>query len=145
MVAIYLLPFAMLFAVTRVQAATYPATSCNESDVQAAYATEQASAQDGDIIAIPHGNCTWSSMWTLSPTNSLTFQGAGAETPSTSCTFTPGTPCTTTSGSDQTVITDGTSGGNIMLNVAVAANKTFRITGVEYFFPSTNTNTGTNW
>ena len=123
---------------------TYTAASCNESDVQSIYSTEQARAEDGDIISIPAGTCTWSSTWTFSPTNSLTFQGTGAETPSTSCTFTPGTPCTTTSGSDQTVITDGTSGGNIMLNVTVAAGKTLRITGVEYYFPSSNTNNGSN-
>jgi hypothetical protein len=109
---------------------TYPAASCSEANVQAAYATEQASAVDGDIITIPAGTCTWSSLWNPSPTNTLTFQGAGATTPASSCTFTPGTACSTTSGSDQTILVDGTSGTGMWI-VNIAANKTLRITGVE--------------
>ena len=139
---------AVAFSCQLGRAATYTAASCNESDVQAAYRAEQASAQDGDIIAIPAGGsggtCTWSTQWVLSPTNSLTIQGAGALIPSTSCTFTPGSACTTTSGSDLTTITDGTSSGHILLSVTIATNKTFRITGIHYYFPSSNTNTGTN-
>jgi hypothetical protein len=137
---------ALLFSalVTVSAQSTYPAASCSESAVQSAYATEQASAVDGDIITIPAGTCTWSTTWTFHPTNSVTFQGAGAETPSTSCTFAPGSACTTTSGTDETVIQDGTSGGNGMLNVTISANKTLRITQVEYYFPSSNPNTGTN-
>lgn len=114
---------------------TYTASSCSESNVQSCYTTEQASALDGDIIAIPAGTCTWSSLWSPSPTHTLTFQGAGAETPSTSCTFNPSSPCTTTSGTDQTVIQDGTS-GTCLLEPTIAANKTLRITGIEYLTPS---------
>jgi hypothetical protein len=123
---------------------TYNAATCNLTDVQSAYTTEQASAVDGDIIAIPSGTCTWSSTWTFSPTNTLTIQGAGAMIPSSSCTFAPGSACTTTQGSDLTVITDGTSSGNRMVQVTIASNKTFRWTASEYNFPNTNTNTGTD-
>lgn len=124
--------------------ATYPAASCSEANVQTAYATEQASAVDGDIITIPAGTCTWSSTWTFSPTKTLTIQGAGAIIPSSSCTFAPGSACTTTQGSDLTVIIDGTSGGNRLLQVTIASNKIFRITALEYNFPQTNPNTGTD-
>jgi hypothetical protein len=132
---VLLLMFLFSALVTASAQSTYPATTCSESAVQSAYAKEQASAVDGDIITIPAGTCTWSSLWSPSPTNTLTFQGAGAMTPATSCTFTPGTACTTTSGSDQTVLTDGTSGTG-MWYITIAANKTVRITGVEYITPS---------
>ena len=123
---------------------TYNAASCNESAVQAAYNTEQLSHVDGDIIVIPAGTCTWTTTLTISPPNSLTLQGAGALIPSTSCTFDPGSACTTTSGSDLTVITDGTSAPNRLVQVTIASGKTFRLTGIEYNFPQTNTNTGTD-
>jgi hypothetical protein len=132
---VLLLMFLFSALVTASAQSTYPATTCSESAVQSAYAKEQASAVDGDIITIPAGNCTWTSVWNLSPTHTLTFQGAGAMTPSTSCTFTPGTACTTTSGSDQTELVDGTSGSG-MWYFTLAANKTLRITGVEYNTPS---------
>src|SRR5437660_9807901 len=76
-----LLSFALLlsapFSVTA-HAATYTAASCNESAVQAAYNTEQASAANGDIIAIPAGTCIWTTALTITPSNTLTIQGAGA-------------------------------------------------------------------
>jgi hypothetical protein len=127
-----------------VPAATYTAASCNESDVQAAYTTEQASAQDGDIIAIPAGTCTWTTTLALgSPTNSLTIQGAGALVPSTSCTFAPGSACLTTSGSDQTVLVDDVAS---MLTVTIPGGKTFRITGLEVDLPNGNpTNASGAW
>src|SRR5215470_12288620 len=55
------------FFATELSAATYPAASCSESDVQAAYNTEHASAADGDVISIPAGTCTWTSTLILSP------------------------------------------------------------------------------
>jgi hypothetical protein len=100
-------------------AATYPAASCNESDVQAAYNTEQASAADGDIISIPAGTCTWTVALTISPANSLTFQGAGA------VSATSGGASVT--GSDQTIINTDV---DPWFTITTAANKTYRITGL---------------
>jgi hypothetical protein len=103
-------------------ATTYPAASCNESDVQAAYNSEQVSPADGDIITIPAGTCTWTSLWTLSPTNSITFKGAGAESATNGGASTTGT--------DQTVLTvDGDSNGSYM-HLTTAAGKTYEITGL---------------
>src|SRR6516225_1805715 len=82
-------------------AATYPAASCNESDVQAAYKTEQTTPADGDIISIPSGTCTWTTALNVSPANSLTFQGAGA------VSATQGGASTT--GTDNTIINDDAS------------------------------------
>lgn len=123
---------------------TYTAASVAETDVQACYTLEQVSPLDGDIISIPAGSATWSSQWTFSPNKTLTFQGAGAVIPSSSCTFAPGSACTTTQGTDLTIITDGTSGGNRMFIATIASNKTFRWTGIEYIFPNSNTNKGTD-
>ena len=101
--------------------ANYDAASCSLSAVQSAYATEQASKADGDIIAIP--NCTsttWSSSWTISPTNTLTFQGNTTVTGSCS----PGGSCTPT---DSTIIALGNA---VQFTVNVASGKTFRLTGM---------------
>lgn len=138
---VFLITLIFGLAVSARAQSTYPAASCNEADVQSAFTTEQASAVDGDIITIPAGTCTWNSLWNLSPTHTLTFQGAGALTPSTSCTFTPGSACTTTSGSDQTVLVNGTLSSG-MINVTMPANKTIRITGVEYSFASGGSESG---
>src|SRR6516225_6521372 len=100
-------------------AATYPAASCNESDVQAAYNTEQATPADGDIIAIPAGTCTWTTTLNISPANSLTIQGAGAISATSGGSSTIGT--------DNTIINDDASA---WLNVTTASGKTYRITGL---------------
>lgn len=50
---------------------TYTANSCSLSDVTAAYNTASA----GDVVAIPAGNCTWSSNLTID--KAITIQGAG--------------------------------------------------------------------
>lgn len=110
-----------LFA-TALKGATYTAASCNESDVQAAYAAEQASAQDGDIIVIPAGNCTWTSYWSISPANSITFQGAGAES------ATAGGASTT--GTDQTILNVS---ADPYLQITTSANKAYRITGLAFY------------
>jgi len=86
--------------------------------VQAAYATEQASKVDGDIIAVPScGTTTWSSSWSISPTNSLTIQGNST----TSGTCAPGGSCTAT---DNTNIALSST-----FSVTTAAGKSFRFTG----------------
>ena len=104
---------------TELSATTYPAASCNESDVQAAYTTEQLTPADGDIITIPAGSCTWSSGLSISPSNSLTIQGAGAKS------ATDGGASTT--GSDLTIITHTVG----WFRVTTAAGKSFRFTGVN--------------
>jgi hypothetical protein len=54
--------------------ATVNAASCSLTDVQNAI----ASAQDGDTVAVPAGNCTWSGNLTLS--KGIHLRGAGAAT-----------------------------------------------------------------
>jgi len=114
---------------TELSATTYPAASCNESDVQAAYTAEQASKQDGDIISIPDCHLSpgiWNSYWTISPTNSLTFQGAGA------MSATSGGASST--GTDLTIIYITTPNVGIM-TLTTSANKSYRITGINFRFP----------
>lgn len=124
-------------------AATYTATSCNQyknaagtsgtfaspdpGSVMGTYATEQASAVDGDIISIPSGNCNWDTFWAFSPTNSLTFQGAGAKSATSGGASTTGT--------DQTIINNTTSNGSLIA-FTTAANKSYRITGIAFDQPS---------
>jgi hypothetical protein len=116
----------LLGAALTLSAATYTAASCSESDVQAAYNTEQATAVDGDIIAVPSCTAAWMSPWSISPTNSLTF--FGQTTTSGSCA--PGGSCTA---SDNTIIVDdtphSTDGDTAMISVTTASGKSFRFTG----------------
>jgi hypothetical protein len=110
-----------LFARVAGAQTTYNAASCSESAVQSAYATEQGSKADGDIISIPACSATtWSSAWSISPTNSLTIQGQST----TSGTCAPGGTCTAT---DNTNITLGAS-----LTINTAAGKSFRMTGMSF-------------
>lgn len=102
--------------------AVYTAATCLEADVQAAYTTEQASKVDGDIISIPAcpGGVVWSSSWSISPTNSLTFKGAGD---------------TSQGGGDQTVIIDNVSHtptDNPTWQITTTAGKTYRLTGITF-------------
>ncbi len=53
-------------------AATITASSCSQSDVQAAVSKSVA----GDIVQIPAGNCTWSNVVTIN--KNITLKGAGA-------------------------------------------------------------------
>jgi hypothetical protein len=108
------------FAAAKAQA-NYNAASCSESSVQAAYATEQASKADGDTITIPScASTTWSSSWTISPTNSLTIQGATTVTGNCLSLAT----CAT---ADNTTIALG-NGAKLTFNVA--SGKVFRLTGL---------------
>ncbi len=102
-------------------AATYAAASCSESAVQSAYTTEQASKADGDVITIPSCSATWSSAWSISPTNSLTIQG----NTTVAGTCAPGGSCTST---DNTTIT--LSGTGTTISVNTTAGKSFRMTGL---------------
>lgn len=105
------------------QAATYTAASCNESDVQAAITSEQKAPQDGDIISIPSGTCTWTGTKGVSAsfTTSVTIQGAGAISATTGGA--------STTGSDLTVIINNLSSSSAM-GFATVAGKSFRFTGI---------------
>ena len=81
------LPLFILFLLfpIRMFAATYPAASCNQGDIQAAINM----ASDGDIVTVPAGNCTWLNATSIancgSPgitaglciPHSITLQGSG--------------------------------------------------------------------
>ena len=106
------------------RANAYTSPTCNESDVQATYNTEQASKADGDVIILPScpSGAAWSSMMSISPSNSLTIQGQ------TTCTGTPASSC-----ADNTVLIDNVShspSDNPMLQVSTMTGKSFRITGI---------------
>lgn len=102
---------------------TYTAASCNESDVQAAVTAEQASHVDGDIISIPSGTCTWTGSTGIHQyfANSVTIQGAGAESATTGGASVTGT--------DVTIITDNIS-SDADLFLQTTAGKSLRITGI---------------
>jgi hypothetical protein len=108
-----------------VQAATYTAASCNESDVRTAINNEQAHPADGDIISIPVGSCTWtgSSGISLTFNNSITIQGAGA--------ISAVTGGGSTTGSDATAITDNLGNPGIFAFTTVVG-KSLRVTGIAF-------------
>jgi len=118
---------ALLAAPGGAQGKNYTAASCNESDVQSAISAEQVSPQDGDVIVIPAGTCTWTgtSVITQTFTNSVTIQGAGAQYATTGGAGTAGT--------DQTIIIDNVnySGGPSSAFVfTTTAGKSFEWTGI---------------
>ena len=51
---------------------THTAATCSLADVTSAY----NASSDGDIVAVPSGNCTWNG--TLTVTKLITIQGAGS-------------------------------------------------------------------
>ena len=121
----WLIPLLFLWPCCAFGQATYNAAGCSLAQVQAAYATEQASKADGDIIAVPScGATTWSSSWSISPTNTLTIQGNST----TSGTCAPGGSCTAT---DNTNITFG---NGVTFSATVASGKLFRLTGFSITF-----------
>jgi hypothetical protein len=56
-------------------AATIRAASCSRSHVE----TAVFSASTGDTVVVPAGNCTWSSVLTISSMKKITLQGAGMD------------------------------------------------------------------
>jgi hypothetical protein len=114
---------------------TYTAVSCSQVAILAASVAEQVAPADGDIIAIPPGNCTWTGNTTLQTkfTKSVTIQGAGA------ISATAGGASTT--GADNTIITDHFSGGASRWLVTCASGKTCRITGIAFYEDSTSVST----
>ena len=64
----------MAAAATEAAAATIQAASCNQNHVGSAV----NSANDGDTVVVPAGNCTWSSTLTIDG-KAITLQGAGID------------------------------------------------------------------
>src|SRR5215469_9240166 len=86
--------------ITTTRAATYTATSCNRSDVNAVINGPMHTAVDGDLINIPAGTCTWTSGVTVPSGIGISIIGAGTSDP-----YNP-------SGSGQTTkIIDSATGG----------------------------------
>ena len=100
-----------LAATGNVGAATINAPSCSASDVQAAL--NKASA--GDTVAIPAGNCGWTSKVSWTAPANVTLMGAGTSV---------------TGGGDLTVITDNYGVNSPLLTINVSSNGTFRMTGI---------------
>ena len=121
----FLLLSSTFFAAQASAQTTIKAASCNVSDVAAAIG--QATA-DGDVVAIPAGDCIWTTPLQATIPNSLTVQGAGAATPQ--------------GGSDKTIIEDGvnhSTGDPAVFQVTTTAGKSFRLTGIAFYGYSGNT------
>ena len=125
--------FALAFLLVAIPSAraqsTYPAAGCSLAQVQAAFTAEQVHPANGDIITIPTCSSTWSGDLVETVTVSLTVQGN--TTISTNCAQPPtfNTACTST---DNTVITDGDTSGNpiMQFNIAGSGAIVFRMTGI---------------
>lgn len=81
-----LLLFLVFFSTISGHASTISATSCSQADVQTAI----NSAGDGDVVAVPAGNCTWATTVTP-PCNSWTLQGNGAGSTNITINYAGGT------------------------------------------------------
>jgi hypothetical protein len=128
----FLLSFLLvaLFSTSAKAQTTIQAASCSESDVSTAIAEATIT---GDTVVIPAGTCTWTSPLSTILSNSIVIQGAGAETPSTSCTFAPPTACTTTTGTDSTLIVDGSTATSQLWSITTGSSSTsFRLTGIAF-------------
>jgi hypothetical protein len=113
----------LTFYALPVKATTYPAATCNSSDVATAINAAIAAAHDGDIVSIPSGTCTWTTAVNGTFTSSVTIQGAGAISATTGGASTTGT--------DQTTIIDNISGTNHnVMSFSTTAGKSFRLTGI---------------
>jgi hypothetical protein len=114
----------------------YTAASCGRADVQAAINAHLANPQDGDIIAIPAGSCTWTGTTevTATFTRNVTIQGAGA--------ISATDRGASTTGSDVTTITDNLSSpGHSIMDFTVTSGKTLRITGFRVLQNGSSTTT----
>ncbi len=129
--ALVILVTALYAPASRAQS-TYTSAGCSQPQIQAAVNAELVAPVDGDIIAIPAGNCTWTGNTTLQTkfTKSVTVQGAGA------ISATAGGASTT--GADNTVITDHFSGSATRWLLTCAVGKTCRITGIAFHQDTTS-------
>jgi hypothetical protein len=103
----------------RIQAATYTAASCNQSDVNAVINGPTHKAVNGDIINIPGGSCIWTSGISISGVG-ISVIGAGSPNTGTG---------TVGAGTSSTFITDSINGGATPLfNVnGIPLGQTFRL------------------
>jgi hypothetical protein len=104
------------------------------SDVQTAISNENASPINGDIIAIPSGNCSWTNTSQLNAAFTVSVTIQGNTTISTNCGAPPTytSPCTAT---DNTIIKDGRgSGGSPLIGFAPngSSSQEVRITGISW-------------
>src|SRR3989344_7863713 len=86
-----------------------PAASCENKPGQTDVQNAINSAQDGYIIQVPAGSCTWTTKVTILSTKGVTLQGAGM---------------------GQTIITD--SVGGAFFTLSSGAGKSYRVTGFEF-------------
>lgn len=110
----FILCFIFCAASSLVSAATYVAAGLTAAQVQAAIDLATA---PGDIVELPEGSGTWTTTvsWTA-PAGSI-LRGAGTSA---------------TGGGDLTVITDGITNGNQLLNITVPSTGLFRMTGITF-------------
>ena len=85
-------------------AARIDAVTCEQTDVQAAI----DAANDGDIVNVPAGTCSWSGIVTIPNTKGITLQGAG---------------------DDKTIINVG--GSNLFMSTSLS-NSPVRVTGFRF-------------
>ncbi|OGL43433.1 MAG: hypothetical protein A2W05_00375 [Candidatus Schekmanbacteria bacterium RBG_16_38_10] len=95
--------------IVEIYADTHTATSCSLSNVTAAY----NAASVGDVVAMPAGNCSWSTGLTI--TKGIALQGAGVDA--------------------TTIINTGTRS---LIDISVSSNVTVRITGIYFDNVSNN-------
>jgi len=129
MVALLLSP---LFG-RKAQAQTINAASCSESDV--AHALSLITT-DGTTVAVPAGDCVWTTGLTYVQTNSFTLQGAGAISASQSSASGAGT--------DNTIIENNTGSASLgaLFYITLISGKSFRMTG--FAFKTNAGNSATN-
>jgi hypothetical protein len=126
----WLSPLLLLSSLFYADAQTINAASCNESDVAKALSSVTA---DGTTVIVPAGNCTWTTSLTYAQTNSFTLQGAGAVSYSSSSISGTGT--------DSTIIQDNinhNSGDPPLFQINTIAGKSFRMTGIAFYYSSSN-------
>ncbi len=99
-----LLTYLFLLFALNVQAATHTAASASRADVGTAY----TACSDGDILAIPSGTATWTTI--LNITKAIVLQGNGV---------------------GNTIIKDGVTSGALMTWTLVAGQPS-RMTGIEF-------------
>ena len=106
------LSFASLCVAIAANGAVINASSCSNTSVQSAI----NSAASGDTVAVPTGNCTWTSTVTISG-KAITLQGAGI---------------------GQTNVNDSTPGA--ALNITASSTNFVRVTGFTFIKSANNSN-----
>jgi hypothetical protein len=100
---------------------TYAPTTPGLADVQAAISAENATPLNGDIIAIPAGNCSWNGIINANFTTTVTIQGATTISGNGLNCGTPPSFPTSCTATDNTIIADGRSSGGVPI-LGLSAN-----------------------